>query len=90
MNRKFLSLAWMVLVFAQRSLAATVPFTEDFTSDASNWGDASGTAPLSHVASGGPDGGGYASTEFNVAGLGANSAFLFRGLVYFNTTNHPF
>ena len=34
---------------------ATVPFTENFTSSASNWADASGQSLATFVPSGGPD-----------------------------------
>jgi hypothetical protein len=44
--------------------ALTVPFTEDFTSNVSGW-ENSANNPLSFVASGGPDGGSYASGTFN-------------------------
>jgi hypothetical protein len=44
--------------------ALTVPFTEDFASSVSGWENATNN-PLTHVASGGPDGGSYASGTFN-------------------------
>jgi len=49
--------------------ALTVPFTEDFTSGVAGWRNGANTADLSHVASGGPDGGAYASGTFNYFGF---------------------
>jgi hypothetical protein len=44
--------------------ALTVPFTEDFTTHVAGWENATNN-PLSFVASGGSDGGSYASGTFN-------------------------
>jgi hypothetical protein len=44
--------------------ALTVPFTEDFASNVSGWEDSINNALIFH-ASGGPDGGSYASGTFN-------------------------
>jgi hypothetical protein len=49
--------------------ALTVPFTEDFTSGVAGWRNGANTSDLSHVASGGPDGGAYASGTFNYFGF---------------------
>ena len=49
-----------VLALAAPVSAVTVPFTEDFSVDASGWLDAT-SGPLTWNASGGPDGGAYAS-----------------------------
>jgi len=48
--------------------ALTVPFTEDFTSDVAGWED-SVNNPLTFVASGGPDGSGFARAGFNYFGF---------------------
>ena len=56
----------MTLV-AGPGLSATVPFSEEFAADASNWYDAGSTGPLSWVAAGGPDGSAYASGAINFA-----------------------
>jgi hypothetical protein len=48
--------------------ALTVPYTEDFPSNVSGWEDAINN-PLGFVASGGPDGGSYASGTFNYFGF---------------------
>ncbi len=60
--------------------AATVPFTEDFTTGPANWFvDSAGTMPLPHHASGGPDGGAFVSSQFALRGEGSlEVASLFR------------
>lgn len=62
------------------AFAATVPFTEDFTSGPANWFvDSAGTMPLPHHASGGPDGGAFVSNDFALRGEGSlEVAALFR------------
>jgi hypothetical protein len=70
--------------------AAEVPFTEDFTANVSNWADNTGLNLLAHVASGGPDGGAYASTDMSLLGLGDQSAVLFRAQDEFNSSGHAF
>ncbi len=69
---------WMVagLTFALLTAtvsAATVPFTEDFPTDASNWRNSGGTVALDWFSAGGPDGGSYASGPFNFVHSGANT-----------------
>jgi hypothetical protein len=63
--------------------AATVPFTEEFTTDASSWrGNPNSAGSLdAWSASGGADGGGYVSESFNFAGsvFGAQGPVIFRG-----------
>jgi hypothetical protein len=74
--------------------AVEIPTIEDFNADIANWGDASDVALLTHVASGGPDGSGYASTEFVFAGSGGgsggDSVVLFRGEDEFNSSGGAF
>jgi hypothetical protein len=48
--------------------AATVPFTESFDSGVSGW-ENSLSFPLAHTATGGSDGGGYASGTYNFNGF---------------------
>ena len=55
--------------------ALTVPFTEDFTANASNWLNAT-SAPLVWNATGGPDGGSYVSST--LGSLGGNGTIQFR------------
>ena len=69
----------------------TVPFTETFTENASNWYNGSGAAPLDWIASGGPGGSAYAATTINFAGFQANApAVLFRGQDEFNSSGGAF
>jgi hypothetical protein len=75
------------------SQATDVPFAEAFAADAAGWTDSANTAFLTHVASGGPDGGAYASTQFAFAsggGAGGSSAVLFRGQDEFNASGGAF
>lgn len=59
--------AWVALgtLAAASAQAATVPFTESFDASVSGW-ENQGNAPLGFVASGGSDGGGYASGSFTI------------------------
>ncbi len=68
----------IAVAMCQPVLATTVPFTEDFDSSASDWRDAAGSSVLSYSASGGPDGGAYASGTFNFAASaeGASAVIL--------------
>lgn len=70
--------------------AATVPFTEDFTSDVANWANSSSTALVDYVASGGPAGDSYASTTLVPAGSGDSSVVLFRGQDEFSSSGGAF
>lgn len=70
----------LCVLFHSNAGAATLPFTEAFSADASGWLDnASGS--LTHAASGGQDGGGFVSTQFNFVGstAGGQGPVLFRG-----------
>jgi hypothetical protein len=78
------------LSLIRSAAGATVPYTEDFVSGAANWGDNTGLNLLSHVASGGPDGGAYASTNKSLQNLADSSLVLFRGQDEFNSSNHAF
>jgi hypothetical protein len=68
--KRLVSYALGVALVASASSAAalTVPFTEDFTSDVSGWINTA-NAPLTFQATGGPDGGSYASTTLNYFGF---------------------
>lgn len=50
------------------SALATLPFTEDISSDVAGWNDAF-NAPLTFQPSGGPDGSSFASSDFNFFGF---------------------
>lgn len=84
-------------VFVSSSaFAATVPYTENYGSDAANWYNPAGTAPASWVSSGGPDASSYISTTFNFKDLApgvpfpGNAVNLFRAQDEFNSSNHAF
>lgn len=62
----------LVLFAAAGAGAVTVPFTESFDASVSGWENATNN-PLAWTATGGSDGGGYASGTFNF--LGYTSAF---------------
>ncbi len=71
--------------------AATVPFTEDFTSGVSNWRDAAGLDALSWLAAGGRDGGSYVSTSYLVPQPPpALGAILFRAQDEFGSSGGAF
>jgi hypothetical protein len=60
-----LAAALLAVAFgAQRASAVSVPFTEEFTSNVSGWED-NVNSPLLFEATGGPDGGSFASGEFS-------------------------
>lgn len=63
--------AWVIAAVAVglalgNASAATVPFTEDFTTGTANWRDAAGLDTLAWSSSGGRDGGAYVSTSYLV------------------------
>jgi len=82
----------ITLVGSSFSVAGpTVPFTEAFTQDSSNWYNGPGVAPLDWSSSGGPDGSAYATTTINFAGFQPNApAVLFRGQDEFNSSGGAF
>ena len=65
----------LALAVAAPAGAVTVPFTEDFVSNASNWLNATSGA-LTFNATGGPDGGSYVSTT--LGSLSGNGTIQFR------------
>lgn len=66
LNKMMLSAGFVTLVAMASTVAgaATVPFAESFDANADGWTDSS-NLPITWVASGGADGGGYASTTFD-------------------------
>ena len=66
LNKMMLSTGMAALMAMTSTIAgaATVPFTESFETGVVNWTDSS-NLPLTFQASGGADGGGYASTTFD-------------------------
>ena len=85
------SVAVLSAMLAGEASATVVPFTEDFTSDGAEWYDAPSTAVLTWRASGGPDGGAYASTNFNFVGsAAADTPAVFRGQDGFDSSGDAF
>jgi hypothetical protein len=85
-----IALAFCVLGIGQAVIGAVVPFSEDFTTGPANWADNTALTLLDHVATGGSDGGAYASTAKSFNGLGGTSVVLFRAQDEFNSSNHAF
>lgn len=80
------------LSLASTSRALTVPFTEDFSSNNSNWGKAaSAFTPADYVSTGGPAGAGdgYISNAFTFA-AGDLGQLVFRGQDNFNSSGDAF
>jgi hypothetical protein len=84
----FYSLIVSLAVAPAVVVAASVPFVEDFTTNAANWADNSAMNLLSHVATGGPDGGAYASAGKSLMGLVDQTVVLFRAQDEFNSSAH--
>jgi len=93
-NATTVSIALGVIFLAVTAVRAVdVPTVETFAADAANWADNSGLALLTHVASGGPDGSGYAATNFAFnmgGGAGGDSVVLFRAQDEFNSSGNAF
>ncbi|MFZ9880099.1 MAG: hypothetical protein ACO3QC_01680, partial [Phycisphaerales bacterium] len=66
MQIRFLAAASLAFLSATAAHAAIVGFTENFANDSANWRNAGGVTPLSWYANGGPLGGSYASSTFNL------------------------
>jgi hypothetical protein len=87
------SLALLVsLSFLSPASAAPVaPFTENFATSASGWTDGVPVGFANFVASGGPDGSGYASLNANTTGSAFDAAkIIFRGQDETNASNLAF
>jgi hypothetical protein len=87
------AIALAVASFVGSAQAVDIPTIEDFNVDVANWADSSGLALLTHVAGGGPDGSGYASTQYafnSGGGAGGTSAVLIRGQDEFNSSGNAF
>jgi hypothetical protein len=71
-----LAMGWSVALHAG---AATLPFTEEFSTGDSEWRNPASAAPV-HVSSGGRDGGGFIRVAFDFEGTSADqSRVVFRG-----------
>lgn len=86
----FLPLAIGVVVTSAAS-AATVPFTESFSTDASNWRNSAGGANATWSSTDGADGGGYISETFNFSNSAVNDTpVLLRAQTSFNSSGDNF
>jgi hypothetical protein len=85
--------AALVALAAGSAQALTVPFVEDFAANGSGWVN-NGFVPLTFNASGGPDGGSYASTSFNYFGfvppMPGQGPVVFRGHNAFGASGGAF
>src|SRR5262249_8388056 len=92
-STRFLCFALLAAVagaFSQ-SAFATVPYTENFTTDAASRRDGAGTASANWVASGGPDGSSYITTSASAFFLDdGDPVVLFRGQDGFNSSTDAF
>ncbi len=90
-TRTLIVAAGVLTAIAGTSFATVVPFTETFSSPAANWSSAGTFTALTYPASGGPDGSGYGSAEFNFANAqNGEQPLLFRGQSNFNSSGNAF
>jgi hypothetical protein len=88
---KFAAVLIVVVLFHTSAHAVTVPFTEDFTDSSENWVNFNSSSFLTHVASGGPDGGAYASGTLSFLGRTAGDApVVLRGRHDFDASDDNF
>jgi hypothetical protein len=62
----WLTTAVVSCVFAMQASAGVVGFNESFSANSASWRNANGAADLAWFSSGGPSGGSYASSTFNL------------------------
>jgi hypothetical protein len=92
MNMRICALATLLIWLnglLTASHAVTVPFTENFATGTANWKDVA-SLDLTHVVSGGPDGGAYVSTDTAFTNAVMDSTILFRGHDMFNSSGDAF
>lgn len=84
------ALAAVMFAAVSATQAATVPFTENFTTDNANWKNAA-SADLAYLASGGPDSSSYVTGTFSFAtSLANDTPVLLRGQDNFNASGDAF
>jgi hypothetical protein len=92
-TKKWLVSGMLGAFAATGAQGATVPFTESFDSGVSGWED-SMNLPLAYTASGGSDGGGYATGTFNyngfVPGFGGSGPIILRASAADNASGGAF
>lgn len=87
----FPSFAAVLFGFQTAFAGELTSYTEEFTTDASNWRNAAGLQAVDWTSSGGPDGGAFASTSFNFVGSAGNATpILFRAQDEFGSSNAAF
>lgn len=90
-GRAAIAVAAVALTVSYARAGVSIPFTEDFTVDASNWVDAVFQPTLTWHAAGGPDGSSYVSTTYNVPDpIPPFGAIAFRGHDEFDASNDAF
>lgn len=90
---RFVSLALLATVAGAltQSAFATVPYTENFASDAANWRDGAGAASATWVVSGGPDGSSYITSTASAFFLDeGDPVVVFRGQDGFDSSADAF
>lgn len=91
MTRSMILMGLVVGMFSASATAITVPFTEDFVFDEANWRNATLSAELGWSATGGPDGGSYASGTFNFVNSAVDDTpAVLRGQEEFNFSGNAF
>ena len=74
-----------------QSAFATVPYTEQFTTDAANWRDGAGAASANWVSTGGPDGSSYIASTASAFFLEDDDpVVVFRGQDAYNSSADAF
>src|SRR5689334_12276662 len=92
-SSRLLSFALLAAVagVVSQSAFASVPYTENFTTDAANWRDGAGATSATWVASGGPDGSSHITTTASAFFLDdGDPVVLFRGQDGFDSSGDAF
>ena len=80
-----------ITYFATAASAIVVPFTEDFDADSANWFNAAISSPVGWSSTGGPDGGAYATSDFNFQFTNTDDTpVIFRAQDEFNSSGNAF
>lgn len=81
----------LTTTFTSPARATIVPFTEDFSSGTANWRDSGGVTGLAWSATGGPDGGSYASGRFNfISSSPSSTPAIFRAHDAYDSSGDAF
>lgn len=83
--------ASVVTASVASTFAATVPYTESFGADASNWRNSAGAANATYVSAGGSDGGGFVQQAFSFGGFNVgDTPVMVRGQSNFGSSGNNF